>query len=156
MEEIRSYILSVTAAAILCAMVTALAGKGGPLSALLKLMTGVVMAAVVISPVVKVSTVNLNRYLDSLNLDAIAAVDAGTNSTREQTHARIKEQLESYILDKAAGLSVDMSVDVVLDGETMLPASVTIEGNASPYARTVMKNILHEDLGIPLEALTWK
>lgn len=156
MEEIRSYILSVTAAAILCAMVTALAGKGGTLSALLKLMTGVVMAAVVISPLVKVSAVNLNRYLDSLNLDAVAAVEAGTNSAREQIQARIKEQLESYILDKAAGLSVDMSVDVVLDGETMLPASVIIEGRASPYARTVMENILQEDLGIPLEALTWK
>lgn len=156
MTDIRSYILSVTAAAILCAMITALAGKGGSQASLLKLMTGVVLAAVVIRPVAEVTTVNLNRYLDTLNADAMAAVEAGTMLAKEKTTARIKEQLESYILDKAAALKLDISVEVTLDERTRLPAAVEIYGTASPSARESLNAMLCSDLGIPVEGLIWK
>ena len=155
MEEFRTYILSVTAAGILCAMVNTLAGKG-TYSSLLKLMTGVVLATVVISPVASIPAVNLTRYLDALELDAAEAVEAGTRYSREQSQARITEDLEAYILDKAEELGMEITVALTLDEETMVPASVTIEGSASPHARTVMESILQEYLGIPLEALTWK
>lgn len=156
MTEIRSYILSVTAAAVLCAMITALAGKGGTLASLLKLMTGVVLAAVVIRAIAEVTTVNLNHYLDTLNADAMAAVEAGTVLANERTTARIKEQLESYILDKAAALKLDISVEVTLDEHTRLPAAVEIFGAASPSAREALNAMLRDDLGIPVEGLIWK
>lgn len=155
MEEIRSYILSVTAAAVLCAMVSTLAGKSGNLSALVKLMSGVVLACVVISPVAKISAIDLSRYLDGLNLDAMAAVEAGTDYTKTQTSGLITEALEAYILDKAEELSLDISVELTLDDETMLPSAVRIAGDASPHARSVLEQTLGDDLEIPLEAVTW-
>lgn len=155
MEGIRSYILSVTAAAMLCALITSLAGKGSSVSVLIKLLAGVVMAAVVISPVAEMTTVNLGRYLDTLNLDAMAAVEAGTKYAQEETRGRIKDQLESYILDKAAQLSLDINVELVLDEETMVPVSAVVDGPASPHARAAMEAILRDDLGIPAEAVRW-
>lgn len=156
MEPIRSYILSVTAAAILCAMITSLTGKGGSLASLSKLMSGVILAAVVIRPLAEMTTVNLNRYLDTLNADAMAAVEAGTTIAKDKTAARIKEQLESYILDKAAVLKLDISVEIILDERTQVPTVVKINGAASPSARSALNTILRDDLGIPAEGLIWK
>jgi len=154
MEAISSYILSVIAGAMLCAVVIALAGNGST-GKLLKLMSGIVMAAVVIRPMTEVTTVNLSRYLDSLNADAMAAVAEGTDYARKETEKRIKTNLESYILDKAAALSLDITVDLTLNTQTMLPSAVVIAGNASPHARAVISAVLTDDLGIPAEALTW-
>lgn len=156
METLRSYILSVSVAVILCGIVTALAGKNSATSSLLKLMTCAVLAVVVIRPITEVSAVNLNRYLDVLNSDAAAAVGAGTQYTKTEMQQCIKHQLESYILDKAGELSLDISVDVTLDVQTMVPKSVVVVGKASPYARSAMETVLCDDLGIQAEALTWK
>lgn len=157
MEEIRAYILSVTAGAVLCALVSVLAGKGTTTAALLKLMTGVVLAAIVIHPLADFSAVNLDRYLDALDLDAQAAVEAGTSASRDAAEARIKDGLEAYILDKAAQLSLELSVEITLtDDGSMVPAAVVLEGTASPAARSRMESILAEELGIPTEAQTWK
>lgn len=157
MEEVRAYILSVTAAAILCAIVSTLAGKGGSLGSLMKLMTGVVLSMVIISPLAKISVGNLDRYLDDLNLSATSAVEAGTVATQEAISNRIKAGVEAYILDKAAQLSLDVTVEVTLteDG-TMVPAAVVLEGAVSPYAKSRMETILKDDLGIPVEAQTWR
>lgn len=157
MDKISAYILSVTAAAILCAIVSTLAGKGGTVGALMKLMTGVVLSMVIISPLAKISVAHLDRYLDELNLDAAAAVEAGAAATREAASSRIKAGLEAYILDKADQLSLDVTVEVTLaeDG-SMVPAAVVLEGTASPYAKSRMETILIEDLGIPAEAQIWK
>lgn len=154
MEAFTSYILSVTAAAMLCAMFTTLAGNGST-GKLLKLMTGIVMAAVVIRPMTEITTVNFNRYLDSLNADAMAVVAEGTAYAQQETEGRIKSMLESYILDKAAALSLDITVDLCVDTQTMLPVSVVIAGNASPHARAAMEAVILNDLGIPTEALSW-
>lgn len=154
MTEIPSYIMSVTAAAVLCAVVGVLAGDGTA-GKLLKLMTGIVMAVVVIRPIAGIGTVNLNRYLEQLNLDALEAVAEGSEYTREETASRIKQELESYILGKAASLSAEITVEVTLHDQTMLPVSAVITGRVSPYAKGVMEDVFAEDLGIPTEALTW-
>ena len=156
MEQLRSYILSVSAAAVLCGIVTTLAGKNSTISALLKLMTGTVMAIVVIRPITEVSAVNLNRYLDILNADTAAIVEAGTQYTESKLQQRIKQQLEAYILAKAESLSLHIRVDVGLTADTMLPSSVVITGRVSPQARRIMETMLRDELGISLEMVTWK
>ena len=156
MEDIRSYILSVTAAAVLCALVTVLAGKGGTLPALVKLMCGIVLAATVIYPLAGFSAVNLSQYLEQIQFDASAAVEAGTFLSKEQTSTRIKEALETYILDKAAALSANICVEVTLEEDGMTPAGATMEGSISPFARIELETMILDELGIPREALRWK
>lgn len=153
MAGISSYILSVTAASILCFIVAVLAGNGIA-GKLIKLMTGVVMAVVVIRPVTETTTINLNSYLKQLNLDARAVIAEGTDYARRETGTRIKQELESYILDEAAALSMDITVELTLNDQ-MLPVSVVITGDASPYARQAIEDVITDELGIPTEALIW-
>lgn len=157
MEYIRSYVLSVSAAAILCAIVSALGSKNGTVYPLLKVMSGVVLAVVVIQPITKVSAINLNRYLDGLNRDAIAAVEAGTAYAQTSAETRIQEGFEAYIQDKAAQLSAELTVEITLaDDGSMLPVAAVMEGALSPAAKYRLETILTEALGIPREAQIWK
>ena len=156
MEDFRTYILSVTAASILCAVLTALAGKGGSTASLMKLMSAVVLAAVIISPVANFTSVNLNRYLDDLNDLAAEAVANGTEATQESVRKRIIEASEAYILDKAALYELDIDVTVELDEEQLVPTFVEIQGAVSPAARRALEAMLQQDLGIPPEAQRWK
>lgn len=157
MEEVRAYILSVTAAAVFCALVTTLAGNGKAITKIMKLMTGIVMAVVVIRPLGEVTISGLDRFMEELELGASSAVMAGEASSRNAMASRIKNELESYILDKAETLSMNLSVQVVLSEDgTMRPEKVYVEGDASPAARNKMKTMMRDDLGIPEEAVVWK
>lgn len=156
MEGIRAYILSVTAAAILCALVCTLAGKGNTLSTLIRLLSGIVLAAVVVSPLVDSSSINLKQFLHQLDLDAADAVNAGITISKEQTSVRIRDSLEAYILDKAEELSADISVELTLAEDTLEPIEVTLEGNISPFAKNELETMIRQDLGIPREAVKWK
>lgn len=156
MGDIRAYVLSVTAAAILCGLVNVLIGKTGTVAALTKLLTGVVLAAAVLRPLGGLAIGDLDAYLQSLDMDAQAAAAVGTEMTREAMAARIKEQTEAYILDKAASLQMDVTVEVILDdGDMPVPVGVILTGSASPYAKSTLESMISEELGIPKEEQKW-
>ena len=50
MDSIRQYLLSITAAAVICAIINALSGKKGTTSAVVKLLSGLFLTLSVISP----------------------------------------------------------------------------------------------------------
>ena len=156
MEELRSYILSVTAAAILCVLVTTLVGKGSNIGSLLKLITGMILTAVILRPMVSIGDINLHRYLEQLNDKAASAVDQGTAASQTALRTGILENLEAYILDKAAKHGLVLDVSVTLDEASMAPVGVVISGAVSPFAKMELQAILEEDLGIPQEAQIWK
>ena len=156
MDAIGTYIYSIAAAAILCAVLGVLAGKSGILSPLMKLMCGVVMTAVVAGPISNFQGISLNRYLDQLNMDAQAFADHGTENSREALQNRIIASSEAYILDKAAAYRLNLVVSVALDEQSMTPIAVEIQGDAAPAAKTALQNVIAQDLGIPPEAQIWK
>lgn len=156
MEDLRSYILAVTAAAILCALVAALAGKGGSIASIMKLLTGMVLTAVILQPIVQISDINLHRYLDELNENAAAAVSRGTAASQTELRTSILQKTEAYILDKAAKYGLALEVSVTLDDDTMAPVAAVITGSVSPSAKMELQTMLEEELGIPQEAQTWK
>lgn len=156
MEAIRGYLLSVTAAAVICAVVSALLGKKGTISAMGKLLTGIFMAITVISPLAKIQLSNADALWDDLSVDAAAAVAAGEEAANNELRAGIKSQTEAYILDKAASVNVEVTVTVELSGEDPpVPERITIRGNVSPYARGQLENAITEDLGVAKENLIW-
>lgn len=156
MEEIRTYLISVTAASLVCGIVNTLAGKKGTISSVIKLLTGLFLALTVVRPVVDLSIPDLNSYISSINTDAQAAVADGKNMASAELSAIIKAQTQAYILDKAASLGVDMEVEVILsDGAPPLPVGVILTGAVSPYAKAHLSTYLEETLGIPREAQQW-
>ena len=153
MEALRQYVISVTAAAVLCGIVIGLFPRGNS-QRIAKLICGLFLAYTVLSPVSRVDFSQLPEFSLQCMDDAQAAVTAGENLARKSTAEIIKEETEAYILDKAADLHTSLTVEVTV-GEENLPAAVRISGEASPYARRRLQAVIESDLGISKENQQW-
>lgn len=156
MESIRTYLLSVTAAAVLCGIVISLLGKKGTIAALGKFLAGLFLSLTVIAPVVNLSTGDWSSYWQAFSLDGQEAAETGIMLARSAQSDIIKQDLEAYILDKAASMGADLSVAVTLqEGDVLTPKSVRLTGQVSPYIRQQLSAMITEELGIAKEAQEW-
>lgn len=156
MQAIREYLLSVTAAAILCGIATSLLGKKGMIGTTIQLLAGVFMILTVVGPFVNIRFERMLNFSDVLADEADMYVASGEKSARETMSEIIKAQAEAYILDKAETLGVQLSVEVTLSQEQIpVPVSVNLSGNVSPYARQVISEMIEENLGIGTEDQIW-
>ncbi len=156
MEAIREYMITVTAAALICGVLNALASKLGSSGKLLRLMCGILMLLTVISPLTKIRLTDLPELGQGILESGEALATAGENSAREEMAAIIKEQTQAYILDKANVLGASLEVEVILTEDTLpVPKSVRLQGAISPYGKGKLQQILAQDLGIPTEEQIW-
>ncbi len=153
MEQIRQYVLSVIAAAILCGIVDAITPnkKAAPMR---KLLTGIFMTFVAIRPLADIQLTALPSFADTYTSQAVAAVAEGEIITQQANAAIIKPRVEAYILDKAEALGVRLRVNVTLD-EKGVPVSVQLSGAVSPGAKTSLETMLETELGIAKEDQQW-
>lgn len=157
MEAVRQYLLSVTAAAIVCSIINRVIGKTGTYAAIVKLITGLFLVFTVISPFAKLQITDLPAYMDSLTVDADLVVKDGQQTARDAVREIIKAEAEAYILDKAAALDLTVEAEVIVsDTDIPQPCAVTLRGSASPYAKQRLQQLIANDLGIPEEKQTWK
>lgn len=156
MEDIRQYLLSIVAAALICALIVNLVGKEGILLSVIKLLCGLFLVYTILSPWTKIQIPGLSSYFSDLRLDASRAVDEGKESALQASATLIKQQVEAYILDKALSLDMDISIEVVMDNaDTQSPTGVRIKGTVSPYAKQRLTQIISDELGIPKENQVW-
>lgn len=157
MEGIRKYIVSVVAAAVICAVVKLLIDQKSAPGAVVKLIAGLLLTVTVIGPITNIQFTDLSKYIEDFTLSADAAVETGTAYAAENTAVIIKGRTQAYILDKAQLLGADVQVDVILSDESVQrPCSVVVTGNLSPYAKQKLISIIAQDLGIPEENQTWQ
>ncbi len=157
MEAVKSYLLSVSGAAMISGIVIRLAGSSGSHSAVVKMIAGIFLVFTVISPLAKLQLTDFSLYLDGLSASGDSAVEMGSQQARDAAAEIIKAETESYILDKAASLSLNIQADVTLSDDDLLqPSSVTLNGEASPFARQQLQRQIAQELGIPEEKQTWK
>lgn len=156
MDEIRQYVISIILAAIICGLITHIMGNKGINGELIKLVCGVFMAIVFISPLVKLDFSDWDNYWNMIVNEKDMAVMEGHNNTLDEMAAIIKEQSESYILDKAGSLKLDLEVEVTLsDSNPPVPIYVELKGAVSPYAKSQLAQIIETDLGIAEENQEW-
>lgn len=156
MEFLRQYLLRIVAAALLGGMVRALLPKEGTVGAMTRLMTGLLLTAVVIAPLTKISLDSWQDFFLDLDTDAQAAVAQGEAATRDSLQAIIKSRVEAYILDKADSFGATLTVEVTMDeGTPPLPAQVRLGGSISPYGRAELETCMQEELGIAKEQIIW-
>lgn len=153
MEALGQYIVSVTAAALVCGILQGLLGRTGP-GKLLHLVCGLFLAYTVLGPVGRLRLDALEDLTAPTLEAATAAVEAGTLYADEARRTRITEALEAYILDKAKALGADVAAEVRLDEEG-LPAAVTITGALAPRERQQLQSAIALELGIPKERQQW-
>lgn len=156
MQAIGQYLLSVSGVAILCSiLLRLLEGKAGD-AALVKMLCGIFMTLTVVSPFTQVRISDFANLLPDITTDAEAAVADGELTAKNALTACITERLEAYILDKAAGMDVALTVEVELTGDTIpVPKCVRLSGDISPYAKSRLQSMIANDLGIDKENQLW-
>ena len=153
MEVIGQYIISVTAAAMLCGILTSMVG-GRNIKPVFKLIVGTFLTLTAIKPLADIDLRAVPTIAEVYGQQAEESVMAGESMMNSQTQALIKSRLEAYILDKAASLGVSLTVEVSLDARG-LPVSAHLSGKVSPGAKSRLQSILATDLGITKEAQIW-
>ena len=154
MELIKEYLLSITAAALICGAISSLTSKNASISKLMQLLCGLFLAITVIRPIVEVQLDNIDSFTELLVEDGEIAASTGKEMAAEEMKRIIKEKTEAYILDKAKNIGAEISVEISLND--LVPTGVTVVGNLSPYARSSLAAIITQELNIPPEAQIWK
>ena len=156
MDGICRYLLTVTAAALICAVIGPLFGKNGATTAVVKLLCGLFMTYCVISPFMNLEMMDFSSFTSSFSDEATSVIAAGKSMASDAKAAIIKEQTRTYILDKAQSLNLDIDVEVLLDDSDMLtPYAVVLKGAVSPYEKEVLGHYIESNLSISKENQIW-
>ena len=152
----EAYLIRLTAAAILGAVVQRLAPKGGAGRAA-RLGAGLLVLITAFGPVAELDTLaaaeNLARsaYSDPLTTEELSKAGNTLLSSL------ISQQAEAYILDKAreAGLELQVQVETQDQEGYPVPWRVTLEGSVSAKDQEALAAVIARDLGIPEERQEW-
>ena len=149
MDAIRKYLISLCAAALLCALVRALV-PGGRMKKLCSLLCGIFLMTAALSGI---SGWQLSDFAQELSKMQVAAEQARTGveiRNREALCAIIKSKTEAYIWDKAQELDLSVSIEVMVeaDGSYPYPSGVQITGAFTPQQRKTLEAYIEENLAI--------
>lgn len=153
MEEIRSYILSITTAALMAALVLALV-QNSSCQPVIRLICGMFLCAVVLRPFSGgLPEISLNLTPSTVQQARNYAYE-GSEAAQNAMADIITEELEAYILDKAASLNVSVEVAVTLDHD-LLPSAASVKGDIPSGTQRELEQFLVAELGIPKENQKW-
>lgn len=153
MESLRQYILAVVSVALISSILMSLV-QNGFAKELIRLICGLFLTLIVIQPIINFDFGVFAEYSASFAKDAEAVAAVGDSMAKEAMGDIIKSESEAYILDKAASMNADITVDITVS-DAQLPERATLSGNLSPYARERLETILESDLGITKENQVW-
>ncbi len=155
MEGVSAYLLSVSGAAILCAIANRFWGKKST-GTIGKMITSLFMVLTVLHPLADMNIDFWNDMSFGIEQDAADAVQQGRQETQNAMAEIIKEKTAAYILKKAQSLGAEISVEVAVTDEAIpMPERILIRGNAAPYARQQLQVLIAQDLGISKENQIW-
>lgn len=156
MESIQKYLLSIIVSAMISGLLVRFVKKDTAYGSMLRLLASLFVVITVVSPWTNFNFENISFYWKEFDMDASDQVAIGQEFATESLQKIIKEQSESYILDKANALGADLRVNITISqANPPVPVSVQLEGNLSPYAKKQLKQIIAKDLGIPEGEQAW-
>ena len=156
MGAIGEYVLSVTAAAMICsAILRMLLGKGTA-AVLGKILTGIFMTLTILSPLTDIRINDFAALHFDYSSQANTAVAEGEAKARAALMDSISERTCTYILNKAKQLGVTLQVQVTVSDDAIpVPTKVMLKGSISPYNKRKLQSIIENDLGIHKENQVW-
>lgn len=155
MTEVGRYFFSVICIGILCALTQTVVSEGSA-GTLVKFITGIVLTTAILAPILQIDTYQWELKLDHMNADGEHWLENAKRAKTDALSVNIKEKTEAYILSKAKtlGLDLETKIDLTQD-ELPKPESVTLIGNAPPYAKKVLSEYICDNLGINGDHLKW-
>ncbi len=156
MQSIGTYLLRLTAAALICGIITAFFEKKGAFDGVMRLLAGIFLTLNILSPWVQLRLDGWMDWVDGFSVSADGLSQAGENAARDAMAKGISEKTQAYILDKAQSLGAQVQVEVILDDSAIpVPCGVRLTGNISPYAKQTLTHFLETELGISPEEQRW-
>lgn len=151
---VGKYVLSLVTAALVGGVLTGILpeNSGGKL---IRLICGVFLLTAVLRPVAALELPDLSAWMSDFEADAQTAVREGEDYLAGEKRRVIRQRLETYILDKAKGMGLTLSVEVSLT-EDDLPQSVRLTGDYTREQRDSLTYILKTELGIPEARQQWQ
>lgn len=155
MEAFASYVLRLVCGAMVCGLILSLTGASGPGGRMRTMLCGIFLAFLAISPLAELELDRL-RYTDpGIAREARDLAEDGSAQAKAAMAVIIKEQSVTYILSKAAELSVELSAEVELDPESGCPVSAQLKGSPTPYEKQVISDYIAQTLGIERSNIRW-
>lgn len=151
-EGVRAWLMAVISAAVLCSAVEALMPNGG-VKQVGKLVCGLVLLCVVLSPVAEPDLEGGRRWLE----EYAGSVERGKKALEDQVDQGMKviieEEYAAYIVDKATRLGFPCAVRVTCREEEgiFLPDRVRVSGALTPEGREELSRSIRQELGVPPE-----
>lgn len=121
---------------------------------LLHLVSGIVLAILILRPLSGINPGELIRFYLPTDTESVAYVKKGEKTATEARAEYIKTACEAYILETAKKLGADIRVEFSLNKE-LIPTSAIIRGDVDIGVQNRLQNILMIDLGIPKENQKW-
>lgn len=153
MALIRTWLIGVTAAAILAAAADSLA-PAGAVKKVCRLAGGLLMAAAMLRPLAGFSYETMAAALADLQWEA-GGYSAGLAEENERLKKIIiEEQTAAYIQDKAAELDALCTAQVtcaVTEDGSLYPASVVVTGDLTQAQKDALAKVIEGDLAIPIQ-----
>lgn len=153
MQRLGEYVLSLTAAAVLCSLMLTLA-RGGAGRELVRTVCGVILAVTALSPLKTLKIPDFQDYFEDFAVQGDALSAMGVNMAAGAASADITRALNAYILDKAAALGARIHCEIQLNGQGY-PTGAAIYGEVTSGQRQALSRILRDELGIAKENQQW-
>ncbi len=157
MEWIKSWLLSITCAAVIAALASALCPDGFP-KRLTRSAGGLLLLLAVLGPVRRLDNGELTDTLAKYRAQSDVAVETMAQENQEMCKAIIARQTAAYISDKATALGIQepqvwVSCRMTGDGFPA-PESVTVRGSGTDEAWQVLQRAITADFGLENSAQT--
>ena len=152
----KTYLLRLTAAAILAALIRKLAPKSGAGRGA-RLGAGLLVLVCLVSPLGELNLAAAAQELAQNGFTQWEKADAVDQQANEMLEELISDAARSYILDKAQamGITLEAEVELRLQNRYPVPWSVTIRSNAAQAQRETLTEAIARELGIPAERQEW-
>ena len=154
MGAVRSWLLAVIAASLLCAVAGALMPPG-PVKRVGRLVCGLVLIGAMLSPLRLLDLEGGQRWLEGY----LASVQSREAELEETVNSQIKVIIEqkyaAYIVDKAAqlGLACRARVKCALSEDGLyLPVRTEVDGSMTADVQGKLIRVIESELGVPAQA----
>ncbi len=156
-KAIGGYLLSVSAAAILLALVQGILPKGG-VQRIAVFAGSLLLILAIVSPVLRLDLDDLAENISQIQMDTQAMETGVETQNREILEGLIRERCLTYIWDKAEqlGMSVTVELEMSEQGTYPYPVKANLTGAYTTRQKQALGKILSEDLGIPEERQSWQ
>lgn len=156
MDEIKNYLIRLTAAALICGIAMCLVQKKKMSGSLIKLLCGVFMALTVLGPIINIQLDGIGSFSPQIGQSAQNAVADGKNTALDAWVEGIKQSTRSYILDKAESYGAQLEVEVtVARSNPPKLTGVRLKGDISPYGKKMLQEVISQQLGVAEEDQLW-